>query len=78
MASSRGGKGRGDDRWNRRPHHREQTTSAGYTGPRLAVLFAFVEPGDTLDFALVARRVLAARGVPGTPPTSGSYPPEGS
>ena len=24
------------------------------TGPRLAVLFAFVEPDDTLDFALGA------------------------
>ena len=52
MASSHGGKGKPDDRWNRRPHHRGQTRSTGNTGPCLAVLFAFVEPEDTLDFAV--------------------------
>lgn len=48
--------------------------STGHTGPRLAVLFAFLEPEDTLDFARRARRVLVAKGVPGTPAQSGSSP----
>jgi hypothetical protein len=42
--------------------------STGQRGPRLAVLFAFVEPEETLDFARPAPRMLAATGGPGTSP----------
>lgn len=69
MESRHGRGGKRDDRSIHRLHHREQVMSTGDTGPRLAELFAFVEPEDTL-FALKARRVLAAKELPGTPPTS--------
>jgi hypothetical protein len=61
-----------DDRVSHRLHHRDQVMSTGDAGPRLAVLFAYVEPEDTLDFAQGARQVLAPREVRGTPPKSGS------
>jgi hypothetical protein len=57
-----------DHRLKHRPHHRERGMSTGHTSPRLAVLFAFVEPGDTLDFALGAWQELAPGEAPGTPP----------
>ena len=51
-----------DDRLNHRPHHRDQVMSTGDAGPRLAVLFAFVEPEDALDFARGAWQVPAPEG----------------